>query len=90
MASLDGFIDKPDHNLDWIIVDEELHRYVNRWESEIGIYLYGRRMYEIMQAYWSTADTQSNLAFEAEFSRIWKQIPKVVFSKTLEQIVWIR
>lgn len=86
MASLDGFMDRPDRNLDWITVDEELHTYINKLEREVGGYLYGRRMYEIMQAYWPTADTQSSLAFEVEFSKIWKKIPKVVFSKTLEQV----
>ncbi len=86
MASLDGFIEGPNHNIDWVIVDEELHRYVNEREREIGAYLYGRRMFELMQSYWPTADTQSNLAFEQEFSRIWKQIPKFVFSRTLEGV----
>ena len=86
MASLDGFMDKPDHNLDWVIVDEEEHSYVNNLERELGGYLYGRRMYEIMNAYWPTADTESDLAFEAEFSHIWKQIPKTVFSSTLERV----
>jgi len=36
MASLVGFMDRPDHNLDWINVDEEEHRYVNNLEREIG------------------------------------------------------
>ena len=86
MASVDGFMDNLDHNLDWVIIDEELHRYVNQQEREIGTYLYGRRMYEIMQAYWPTADTQSNLAVEVEFSQIWKKIPAIVFSRTLERV----
>ncbi len=86
MASLDGFIEGPNHNIDWVIVDEELHRFVNDREREIGAYLYGRRMYELMQSYWPTAATQSNLAFEVEFSQVWKQIPKIVFSRTLERV----
>lgn len=86
MASVDGYMDRPDGNLDWVVVDEELHTYINNLEREVGANLYGRRMYEIMNAYWPTADTQSNLAFEQEFSRIWKQIPKYVFSQTLDQV----
>lgn len=85
-VSLDGFAAGPDGGIDWVIVDEELHRYVNALERDIGGYLYGRRMYELMQAYWPTADTQSNLAFEVEFSQIWKQIPAIVFSSTLERV----
>jgi dihydrofolate reductase len=86
MVSLDGKIETPERSLEWVIVDEELHRYINQLEREIGGYLYGRRMYELMQAYWPTADTQSSLEYEAEFSKIWKQVPKYVFSQTLERV----
>ncbi len=85
-ASLDGYIETPDHSLDWVLIDEELHRFMNEREKETGGYLYGRRMYELMQAFWPTADTQSDLAFIQEYSRIWKQIPKYVFSSTLERV----
>lgn len=86
MTSLDGFIDTPDGSGDWVIMDEELHTYLNNLERELGAYLYGRRMYEIMAAYWPSAGTQSSLAYEVEFSRIWKKKPKIVFSSTLEQV----
>jgi dihydrofolate reductase len=86
MSSLDGYIETPERSLDWVVIDDELHRYVNNLEREAGAYLYGRRMYELMQAYWPTADTQSTEAVEVEFSRIWKQIPKIVFSQTLERV----
>lgn len=86
MASLDGKIETLEHSLDWVTIDEELHRFINQLERKIGSYLYGRRMYELMQAYWPTADTQSDLDFEVEFSQIWKQVPKIVFSSTLERV----
>jgi len=86
MASVDGFMDNPERNLDWVIIDEELHRYINNQEREIGVALYGRRMYEIMEAYWPTMDTQSSVAVEVEFAHIYKKIPKIVFSRTLEQV----
>lgn len=86
MASLDGLIDSADRDLDWVIVDEELHRYLNNLELEMGGYLYGRRMYELMQAYWPTADVQSNPAFIREYSQIWKGIPKFVFSSALDRV----
>ncbi len=56
-VSLDGFIEGPNRNLDWHIVNEELHKYVNDQQSEIDTYLYGQRMYEVM-AYWETADVR--------------------------------
>jgi dihydrofolate reductase len=51
--------------------------------SEIGAHLCGRRLYEAM-VYWETAEENSSAAeHELEFARIWKAIPKIVFSKTL-------
>ena len=85
-VSLDGFIEGPNKELGWHIVDEELHTYVNDQERALGAFLYGRRMYEVM-SYSQTADTNpSSPEHELEYARIWKSIPKIVFSKTLEQV----
>ena len=48
MASLDGFVEGPEGGLDWAIIDEELHTFVNDHERMIGAFLYGRRTYELM------------------------------------------
>jgi len=86
MVSLDGFTAGPNQNLDWAIIDEELHSFINDQQREIGTYLFGRRMYEVM-VYWDTADTDpSNPEYMLEFARIWKDIHKIVFSKTLEHV----
>jgi dihydrofolate reductase len=86
VVSLDGYIDRPDSDLEWVKVDEELHTFFNELEHDISVYLYGRRMYELMQAYWPNAATQSDLVYEVEFSRIWKKIPKIVFSSALDEV----
>jgi len=53
---------------------------------EIGVHLCGRRLYETM-TYWETIDERSSVPeHELEFARIWKDIPKLVFSKTLEKV----
>lgn len=42
-----------------------------------------------MVDYWPTADTKpSALGYEVEFARIWKDKPKIVFSKTLDKVEW--
>jgi len=85
-VSLDGFIAGPDGDIDWSAPDEELHRFHNRQAREVGAHLYGRRLYEVM-TYWETADENSSAPeHELEFARIWKDTPKVVFSKTLEKV----
>ena len=89
MVSLDGFVARPDGALDWVRIDDELHSFANRQERKIGTMLYGRRMYELMAGYWPTADLNpSTPAVEVEYARIWRDKPKIVFSKTLEQVAW--
>jgi len=88
-VSLDGFIETPSRDLDWHVIDEELHRFANDQARETGVFLYGRRLYEVMAAYWPTADADpSNPDFIVEYARIWKETPKVVFSKILEKVDW--
>src|SRR4051794_33782833 len=85
-VSLDGFIAAPGGDIGWSAPGEELHRFHNQQARETGAHLYGRRLYETMR-YWETADEQPSLSdHELEFARIWKDMPKIVFSKTLEKV----
>ena len=86
-VSLDGFVDTPAHSLDWVRVDEELHREFNEESRSVGTSLYGRRMYELMTGYWPTAERDPDgTPATIEFARIWQATPKVVFSRTLESV----
>ena len=87
--SLDGYIDASAGDPSWMVPDEELHRHFNDLEREIDTQLYGRRMYELMAGYWPTADQDPSAPdVILEYARIWKPIPKVVFSSTLESVGW--
>ncbi len=88
-VSLDGYIETPDHSLDWATVDEELHTWFNDRAREVDASLYGRRMYELMAGYWPTAESDpSATSAMIDFARIWKPMPKVVFSSTLTTVDW--
>ena len=50
-VSLDGYVETPDHSLDWTTVDEETHRWFTDRSRETDAFLYGRRLYEVMNAY---------------------------------------
>jgi dihydrofolate reductase len=85
-VSLDGFIAGPGGEIDWSAPDEELHRFHNQQTRELGAELCGRRLYEVM-VYWETADKNpSATEYELEFARIWQDLPKIVFSNTLERV----
>lgn len=86
-VSLDGFVETPDHSLDWSVVDEEIHAWWNEQLRGLDASLYGRRVYELMNAYWPTAD-QDPTANDVmrEFAAIWNPMPKIVFSHTLERV----
>jgi dihydrofolate reductase len=84
-VSLDGFIAGPDGDIGWTAPDEEQMRFHVAQTREIGVELMGRGLYEVMLV-WEDAETTMSGALELEFARIWKPIPKVVFSTTLEQV----
>jgi dihydrofolate reductase len=88
-VSLDGFIEGPNRELDWHLVDDELHSHFNQQLSAMGAFLDGRVTYELMAGFWPTADTDpSSTAPMVEFARIWREMPKIVFSRTLERAGW--
>jgi dihydrofolate reductase len=83
-VSLDGFIVGPDGKFDWSAPDAELHRFHNEHAREAGMDLYGRRLYETMR-FWEGVDDSAE-PHMAEFARIWKETPKLVFSRTLDEV----
>jgi dihydrofolate reductase len=84
-VSLDGYIAAADGAIDWSAPDEELHRFHNQQTREISGHLCGRRLYQTMLS-WETTDEARFGPVELEFARIWKAIPKVVFSTTLTSV----
>ena len=87
--SVDGFFEGPDHDISWHRVDEELHAHMNTEAGKMGAFLEGRVTWELMADFWPTADEDpSNPATVREFAGIWREIPKFVFSRTLEEAGW--
>lgn len=85
-VSLDGFIEGSDGNFDWGAPDEELHRFHNERVQALGGHLLGRRLYETM-TYWETAhEDPAATDYMLEFAEIWKALPKVVFSRSLDDV----
>jgi len=88
-VSLDGYFEGPDRELDWHMVDDELLGHFNEWLSAMGAFLDGRVTYELMTGFWPTVDTDpASTVLMAEFARIWRDMPKIVYSRTLERADW--
>jgi dihydrofolate reductase len=85
IASLDGYVADEDGNFDWAEPDEEVHTFVNDLERQVGTYLLGRRMYEVMVA-WETISLDDQPPSIRGFAEIWRAADKVVYSKTLESV----
>lgn len=85
-VSLDGYIAGPDGGIDWSVPDDELFVFHTEQVREVGVHLCGRRLYETM-VYWETAEESPLAAEQVKFAQIWKALPKVVFSTTLESVV---
>ena len=85
-VSLDGFMEGPNRELDWHMVDDELHREFNDRLRGMSAFLEGRVTYELMADFWPTADSDPNsTAPMVEFAGIWREMPKVVYSTTLDE-----
>jgi dihydrofolate reductase len=85
-VSLDGYTATPTGGIDWGTPDDEVFRFHIGQVRRVATHLLGRRLYEAMLV-WETAEQTMTGAAELEFARVWRAIPKVVFSRTLTSVV---
>jgi dihydrofolate reductase len=86
-VSLDGFINDAQGSLDWALVDDEIHGFWNDHIGRAGAFVYGRRLYETMAAYWPTAESDpEGTPTTFEFARVWNSKPIIVFSNSLTAV----
>ena len=86
-VTADGFFAGPDGDISWGLVDEEVHAHFNEVLGAMSYFVEGRVVYQMMEAHWPTADQQpDSTEAEREFARIWRETPKVVYSRTLDAV----
>src|SRR3989475_9811847 len=84
-VSVDGFIADREGAFGWTAPSEEQFRFHIAQVRELGGYLLGRRLYETMLP-WETDPSMRDSELRAAFADAWCEIPKVVFSRTLDSV----
>ncbi len=86
-VSLDGFVEGIDGDLSWGNPSADLFRHQVEQERLVETHLYGRRLYQLMQAYWPTADQDPKASEDVrEYARLWRDRHTIVFSRTLTEV----
>jgi dihydrofolate reductase len=83
-TSVDGYIADEDGNFGFTHPDEEVHRLFNELERQTGTHLLGRRMYETLRYWDDPPDEDLREAVMKEFADAWREVDKIVYSRSLE------
>jgi dihydrofolate reductase len=89
ITSLDGFVNDESGGFGWAAPDEQVHAFVNDLERPVGTYLYGRRMYDVMQV-WETMPVDDEPPEMQDYAQLWRAAEKVVYSTTLKTVAGAR
>lgn len=84
-VSVDGFINDRGGGFQWTAPDDELFAFHTAEVGSLGAYLLGRRLYETMRV-WETDPALRVGEGRDAFADIWCELPKVVFSRTLDRV----
>jgi dihydrofolate reductase len=84
-VSVDGFIADREGAFAWTVPSEEQFRFHLAEVGGLGSYLCGRRLYETMLV-WETEPAPRADELGVAFADVWRALPKVVFSRTLDRV----
>jgi dihydrofolate reductase len=86
ICSLDLYVDDVDGSFAWAAPDEQVHAFVNEQERSVGTHLLGRGMYDVLKVWDTFGSDPGDDPVIREFSSIWHDSDKVVYSTTLESV----
>jgi dihydrofolate reductase len=85
--SLDGYFEGPNHDISWHNVDSETNKFAIEMLRSTDLFLWGRRIYQLMEGYWpKAAEDPSTSSDDREIARLMNNTEKIVFSKTLDRV----
>lgn len=87
--SVDGFIARPNGEMDWMVWewDDKLKEYVTELTDSIDCIVLGRKLAEGFIPYWEKVASDPSDP-QHHFGKIMNDTPRVVFSKTLKNSEW--
>ena len=85
MVTLDGFFEGLNHDIYWHRVDDEFNQFAVEQLNSAGGLIFGRITYEMMASYWPTGEAVKN---DPIVTGQMNAIPKIVFSRTLNESNW--
>jgi len=85
LITIDGFFERPKHEIDWHHVDEEFNEFAIEQLNTVDTLLFGRVTYDLMANYWPTPTAIKNDPIVANKMN---SLPKIVISKTLSHADW--
>jgi dihydrofolate reductase len=84
-VTVDGYIADREGSIDWGGPSDEVFRCHLDEVGELGGYLLGRRLYEMMRV-WETDPSLQVDEDRSTFADVWAALPKIVFSRTLDRV----
>jgi dihydrofolate reductase len=86
--SIDGCIAGPNNEMDWLIRDIKNLKYIHGIAESVDTIILGRKMTNEFISYWTDVMNKPDDPMYA-FAKKMIEIPKVVFTKTLNKSKWI-
>ncbi len=85
LMTLDGYIAGEDGDISWHNVDQEFQELADKAANSGNTLIFGRVTYELMASFWPTEEA---LKTDPLVAQGMNKAEKIVFSRTLDKVVW--
>jgi dihydrofolate reductase len=85
--SIDGCIAGPNNEMDWLVWDDNYIKYINEITESVDTIIMGRKMVDGFIPYWTEVMNKPDGQWN-DLAKKMVEIPKVVFTKTLQKSEW--
>ncbi|HXZ24336.1 MAG TPA: dihydrofolate reductase family protein [Methanomassiliicoccales archaeon] len=82
--SIDGRFEGANHDISWHHIDDETNKFALEQLRQTDLYLWGRRVYQLMEGYWPMAEENPSTSVDdREIAHLLNTTKKIVYSRTL-------